>query len=349
MNHRILLFKDDLSGGVVRELGGPGALRCPMGICAHPTAVMTAYVVDMGNTRLLRMSMLDGSVLASIGSHGTGPGELRSPQGCAVSGRRVYVADTSNNRVCVFEDSAMMGLDFLFAFGSEGSLPGELFGPTGVVVHGERVLVCERYNHRVSEFDAESGDFLRSFGGRGSSTTLGGFNEPFGIALLPLAAGGTRLLVSEYFGRRVQLLTENGIALQEIRMEERVSEQADSFGFGAVCTIAGPAPRMYVIEPKAGALHRMSIGGVPTLQTLCFESLASACQTHDEYRALVVGLRHQYVDVVMDLAHEIMQDGARDAGCSGRAASHGGPASMSTSPEYSPNIVSYDDCLEIRI
>ena len=188
MNHRIVLFRG-LGGEVVRILG-EGALRCPMGIVAHPKDRMVVYVVDMGSTRLLKMSLLDGRVMASVGSHGTGPGELRSPQGVAVSGRLIFVCDTSNNRVCVFEDSSFMGLNFSHAFGTKGSAPGELLGPTGVAVLGERVFVTERYNHRVSVFD-DDGALVRCIGGHRSSAP-GFFNEPFGVALLPPAGARAR-------------------------------------------------------------------------------------------------------------------------------------------------------------
>ena len=316
MNHRIVLFRG-LGGEVVRILG-EGALRCPMGIVAHPKDRMVVYVVDMGSTRLLKMSLLDGRVMASVGSHGTGPGELRSPQGVAVSGRLIFVCDTSNNRVCVFEDSSFMGLNFSHAFGTKGSAPGELLGPTGVAVLGERVFVTERYNHRVSVFD-DDGALVRCIGGHRSSAP-GFFNEPFGVALLPPAgaagaaeageadgdAAGTRLLVSEYFGRRVQVLSVHGVPLQVVHDFRRITQTADSFGLGSVSVCGSAAAagrgRFVVVEPKAGALHGVSQGADASLQERCFEALAAQCADLDDFRQLVLELRAQYVSVAMRAA-----------------------------------------------
>jgi len=316
-NHRIVIFRDHVRGEILRAVG-EGVLRCPMGIAAHPTLSMTAYVANMGSTThgLIKLNLLDGHVIASAGSHGSAPGELRNPQGLAISGRYIFVSDTSNNRVCVFEDCAAEGLDFCYDFGSKGSQPGELFGPTGIAVLNRRqgcrhLFVCERYNHRVSKF-TETGKLLLCMGGQRSSSP-GMFNEPFGIAVLqsskphaqrPEADGGadsadTRLLVSEYFGRRIQLLSVNGVPLQTIAVQ-RPSQNPDSFGLAGVCmALQGARARCVVIEPKAGALHGIRARVAKSLQALCFEALAAQCESRDEYDLLVEELRANFIQVAM--------------------------------------------------
>ena len=61
---------------------------------------------------------------------------------------------------------------------------------------GEEVFVCDTWNHRISVFDRSSGDFLRSFGRRGSKP--GEFSYPCGIEI----AHG-RIYVTERTGKRL--------------------------------------------------------------------------------------------------------------------------------------------------
>ena len=82
-----------------------------------------AYVVDMGNRRIQRRSLTDGSVLSQYEARwGRGDGELRSPQGIALLDGLIYVCDVANNRVVCFEDDCT-GFKFV-----RSCTPDEAFG-----------------------------------------------------------------------------------------------------------------------------------------------------------------------------------------------------------------------------
>ena len=266
----------------------------------------TAYVVEMGATRLVKISLVDGSVLASIGEHGKGPGMLRSPQGVAAdpSSRLVYVSDTSNNRVCVFED--FLDLEFAFEFGTHGSKPGELYGPTGIAVRGDCCIVCERYNHRLSEFHAQTGEFVRTIGEQGVKP--GQFREPFGVAFIDgtstVEARGEPnvIVVSEYFGARVTVLTLQGVPIHVISpfANDPTRGLTDMHHLGGICQL--PELGLCVLQPKAGALHVLQGGRpeVPTLQRLCLDTLAQHSPNLERYEELMHSLRESFVKVAME-------------------------------------------------
>ena len=88
-----------------------------------------AYVVDMGNRRIQRRSLSDGSVLSQYEARwGRGDGELRSPQGLALLDGLIYVCDVANNRIVCFEDDCT-GFKFVRSCTPDEAF-GRLHGPT---------------------------------------------------------------------------------------------------------------------------------------------------------------------------------------------------------------------------
>jgi hypothetical protein len=82
----------------------------------------------------------------------------------------------------------------------------------GLAHHAGEIFICDSRNHRVSVVAPHAADGLRplrSFGGEGDAP--GQFRKPWDVAV----AHG-RLVVSEYEGRRLQLLSLRGVPLQTL-------------------------------------------------------------------------------------------------------------------------------------
>jgi DNA-binding beta-propeller fold protein YncE len=58
------------------------------------------YVVDDGNSRVVRLNDLSGKGWTSVGANGNGKKELNGPHGVALDANgSIYIADYSNNRI----------------------------------------------------------------------------------------------------------------------------------------------------------------------------------------------------------------------------------------------------------
>ena len=69
----------------------------PSGLEAAPDG--TVVVADTGNNRVARYSA-DGSLVWSVGTHGTGTNQFDNPRDIGVdASNNVYVADTRNSRI----------------------------------------------------------------------------------------------------------------------------------------------------------------------------------------------------------------------------------------------------------
>jgi len=105
------------------------------------------YVSDYAKSRVQKLRLHDGALVASVGNYGTSKRAgsttpmLNCPHGLAFVEDRLYVADCFNHRVVVFSPA----LHFLFAFAHEGKGRGELRYPRGVAYlgGGELVVACE--------------------------------------------------------------------------------------------------------------------------------------------------------------------------------------------------------------
>ena len=120
-------------------------------------------IVDRGRNRLVALSLLDFSLVFTIGdSRCRRPGEFLSPSGVAVDRDRdrIIAVDSFNHRIQVF--AALDGA-FLFEFGDEGNEPGQFNCPFGVCIdHQGRIIVSDTYNHRLQAFSPE-GHHVSSF------------------------------------------------------------------------------------------------------------------------------------------------------------------------------------------
>jgi hypothetical protein len=106
------------------------------------------------------------------------------------------------------------------------------------------VFVADRYNHRVQAFTRD-GALLRVLGSGCRSVEPGHFAEPFGCE-----CGHGTLIVSEWHGHRVQVLTPHGEPLQELSIPRAEM-------LGGLCLL--PDERLLlVLEPMVGLLHVLS-------------------------------------------------------------------------------------------
>jgi len=113
-------------------------------------------IVDRGRNRLVALSLLDFSLVFTIGdSRCRRPGEFLSPSGVAVDRDRdrIIAVDSFNHRIQVF--AALDGA-FLFEFGDEGNEPGQFNCPFGVCIdHQGRIIVADTDNRRLRAFTHE--------------------------------------------------------------------------------------------------------------------------------------------------------------------------------------------------
>ena len=132
--------------------------NAPRGIAAVNTSNSKVYIAEGGNHRVQVLNS-DLSFSCIIGQ----------PFGidCDSTGK-VYVADSYNHRIQIFTAEGK----FLRMFGKRGWDRGELYWPTGIAVstNGMHMMFVSDYNHRVSLFTLEV-------------TTVGGFTEPYGVAV----------------------------------------------------------------------------------------------------------------------------------------------------------------------
>ena len=144
----------------------------------------------------------DGSLVLTLGEHGTGNGQFDSPAGVAVAeDGSIYVADFNNHRIQQFDHSG----GFVRAWGKKGHhRPGSLNYPTDLAIGPDgNVYVADAYNHRIGVF-TPTGKHLRTWGGKGHDA--GEFDVAVGIAV----DGQGRVYVADQFNHRVQVFTAEG-------------------------------------------------------------------------------------------------------------------------------------------
>ena len=71
-------------------------------------------------------------------------------------------------------------------------------------LNDDNILVADEVNNRIQQFNVQTGDFVKSFGKRG--TRDGEFQNPFSVCV----DDEGRVMVAEYRNHRVQVLSQDG-------------------------------------------------------------------------------------------------------------------------------------------
>ncbi|MDX6550513.1 MAG: tripartite motif-containing protein 71 [Gaiellales bacterium] len=102
------------------------------------------YVADTGHQRIVKLSVLDGSAVGTIGV-----GTLHATEGVAIDADGdVWAADTSSDRLVEFSAVGTV----LRTFGSFGSGQGQFNAPGHLEVVAGRLYVCDMFNDRLEIF-----------------------------------------------------------------------------------------------------------------------------------------------------------------------------------------------------
>jgi DNA-binding beta-propeller fold protein YncE len=102
------------------------------------------YVADTGHSRVVKLSLTDGSSKGSIGA-----GSLHSPEGVAIDAAGdVWVADTGADRLVEFNATGTL----IRTFGSLGSGHGQFNAPGHLEVFVGKLYVCDMFNDRLEIF-----------------------------------------------------------------------------------------------------------------------------------------------------------------------------------------------------
>jgi len=128
-HHRGLLLVVDRNNDRVQAFASVDGSFSSLGAVAIDKRRRRIIIVDRGRNRLVALSLLDFSLVFTIGdSRCRRPGEFLSPSGVAVDRvrDRIIAVDSFNHRIQVF--AALDGA-FLFEFGDEGNEPGQFNCP----------------------------------------------------------------------------------------------------------------------------------------------------------------------------------------------------------------------------
>ena len=220
--HRVSLFSPD--GQRQRTLGTfgyaprmaaaasasiPLHLNYPKGIACDASGTHL-FVADRSNHRVLKCTLSDGTVLATMGGPGMGPqrGRFKYPQGLAVAvtaahGELVFVSDYGNDRICALDAITLEWRHSLLHV-DQLALPVGLAMSTDGRGHASELYVVDASHHEVhvialdAEGHATAGDHAavtRTLGRHGiergeldfrKSPPSGAHLQPDGHLRLPL-------------------------------------------------------------------------------------------------------------------------------------------------------------------
>ena len=203
-NHR--LQEVTLEGEFVRffgtnEVGRPGSgngqFNGPSCVAVNSEGIV--YATDSQNDRIQYFKP-NGEFLGIIGK--SGHEVLKDPYGISIysqpqvqGGERelVFVTERSQNRIRCFEKKGGSYVT-VKTFGEGGAGKGQLVQPVGVLADQRTgyVVVAEFQNQRISIF-SWSGEYMYSFGERGSDTRAVHFHNPMSIAAL----GKSHIIVTD--------------------------------------------------------------------------------------------------------------------------------------------------------
>ena len=188
----------DKEGTPVKSFGsGDVKFYCPRGVAITPDN----FILVVDDHKIQKINM-DGSGIASLGTHGTGALEFSNPQGVTVSptSGRIYVADRDNHRIKVLNTD----LVFSHSFGSKGTAIGQFMHPYCVAIDGQGFLyVADTGNNRIQKFTSDE-KFVAEFGIAGSDP--GQLKQPKAIVI----DVHNWMYISDCTNQRISIFTTDG-------------------------------------------------------------------------------------------------------------------------------------------
>jgi hypothetical protein len=155
--------------------GNPG-FNWPKGIdIQNVGGTSTVWVADTKNNRLQEFRPDGTPTGRKFGKAGAAVGQLKWPFGVAAVGADLIVADSNNNRVQRWNPAGPA-----VEWTSTGGGGVAFAKPKAVCVDAGRVYVADTQNHRVVVLDADTGGFIRAFGGATLKKADGVAVEPNG-------------------------------------------------------------------------------------------------------------------------------------------------------------------------
>jgi hypothetical protein len=171
--------------------------------------------------------------------------------------QRPIVVRTAPNGDCLVID---IGRNVLLRFSPEGALvrqyaaPNKSFRAAGVVCVGKEVWISDAAGHCIAIFEADSGKYVRSIGGRGPGPAE--FGAPLGMAATP----DQHVCVVDTFNDRVQVLDATGKWVRDVG---RPGNQVGCLGRpkdvavgpdGVIFVTDASSQRVHAFDPKGRAL-----------------------------------------------------------------------------------------------
>lgn len=182
------------------------AIACVRGFSVCVAVKHAVCIVsDYDTKRLYMYSLLDGSLVHSVGSKGKGRGQFDFDNGglcMSPDGDSVLVAELYNHRV---QEVSILGCaqTSWVRFVGEGVLDG----PQYVDCNADVIAVCETTRHCITIMSWTNGSVRARVGKHGHN--LGGLNYPKGIRLL---ADGSGVAVADLYNHRLCVFTLHGDA-----------------------------------------------------------------------------------------------------------------------------------------
>jgi sugar lactone lactonase YvrE len=179
---------------------GANHFKYPVGVALDVNGHI--YVVDQGNSRIVRMDDMNGTAWITLrgtghSDHLNGANQFEYPAGVALDATgHIYVVDQGNSRIVRIDDD-MSGSGWA-AFGSFGSGTNQFINPAGIAVDASgHIYVVDRGNNRIVRMGDMDGTGWTALGERGSGANQ--FRDPAGVAL---DASG-HIYVADYANSRI--------------------------------------------------------------------------------------------------------------------------------------------------
>ena len=192
--------------------------------------------------RIQKFRIADGEPIGALGSHGSGEGQFDYPQGVCVVGDNVYVCDGSNNRIVVLDRD----LQWKYSFGGREE---DFCRPMSIAAHKDELFIADHGNDRVQVFTRGADDRMhpsRTIGRRGDAP--GEFHMPSGVAIVH-GETDSMLVVSEFWGKRLQMFTLEGKPLQVLKTDAMLGHICAHKG---IVLVAAPADHAVIVVRAAG-------------------------------------------------------------------------------------------------